>query len=436
MCALLVGLPDVNVIGIEDDDGQPLRVHVETTTAIAGCAECGTRAWSKGRRRVELVDLAAFGRPAVLVWHKRRWCCPDASCEIATFTEAQPAIAAARAGVTDRAGRWMCRQVGRGRSVSAVADELGCDWHTVMDAVVAYGTPLIEDPARIGEVTALGLDETLFVREGPWNQRSWVTSIVDVTQPAQLLDIVEDRTAKAPSDWLEDRSQPWRDAIEWAVLDLSGPYRKTFGDSLPDATLVADPFHVVKLANTRLDDVRRRTQQDTLGHRGHRDDPLYRSRRLLTKAHERLDEKGNAKLLGLLEAGDPKGEVRMAWTSRRPRRARREPDRAGHGPRAAPARTDASPLAHRDLCVASRPGLQRPDRGHQQPDQGHQARRVRVPPLPQLPPAGPALRRPPELGPARHAHALPATTLKSGSTDGAVGGAGCARRPVRSFRVV
>lgn len=313
MCALLVGLPDVNVIGIEDDDGQPLRVHVETTTVIAGCAECGTRAWSKGRRRVELVDLAAFGRPAVLVWHKRRWCCPDASCEIATFTEAQPAIAAARAGVTDRAGRWMCGQVGRGRSVSAVADELGCDWHTVMDAVIAYGTPLIEDPARIGEVTALGLDETLFVRGGPWNQRSWVTSIVDVTQPAQLLDIVEGRTAKAPSDWLEDRSQPWRDAIEWAVLDLSGPYRKTFGDSLPDATLVADPFHVVKLANTRLDDVRRRTQQDTLGHRGHRDDPLYRSRRLLTKAHERLDEKGNAKLLGFLEAGDPKGEVRMAW---------------------------------------------------------------------------------------------------------------------------
>ena len=207
----------------------------------------------------------------------------------------------------------MCRQVGRGRSVSAVADELGCDWHTVMDAVVAYGTPLIEDPARIGEVTALGLDETLFVREGPWNQRSWVTSIVDVTQPAQLLDIVEGRTAKAPSEWLEDRSQPWRDAIAWGVIDLSGPYRKTFGDSLPDATLIADPFHVVKLANTRLDDVRRRTQQDTRGHRGHRDDPLYRSRRLLTKAHERLDEKGNAKLLGFLEAGDPKGEVRMAW---------------------------------------------------------------------------------------------------------------------------
>ena len=313
MCALVVGLPDVNVIGVEDVEGQPLRVHVETTAAVVGCAGCGTRAWSKGRRPVVLVDLPAFGRPAQLVWHKRRWCCPDGSCETGTFTEAQPVIAAARAGVTGRAGRWMCRQVGEGRPVSAVASELGCDWHSVMDAVVAYGTPLIDDPGRIGAVTALGLDETLFVREGPWNQRSWVTSIVDVTRPAQLLDVVEDRTAKAPSDWLEGPPEAWRDGIEWGVIDLSGPYRKTFRDSLPAATLVADPFHVIKLANTRLDDVRRRTQQATLGHRGHRDDPLYRSRKLLTIGHERLDAKGNAKLDNLLEAGDPHGEVRMAW---------------------------------------------------------------------------------------------------------------------------
>jgi transposase len=313
MCALLVGLPNVNMIGVQDHESQPLRVHVETTAVVVGCAGCGTRAWSKGPRPVELVDLPAFGRPTVLVWHKRRWCCPDSSCDVGTFTEAQPAIAAARAGVTDRAGRWMCRQIGEGRSVSAVASELGCDWHSVMDAVVAYGTPLIDDPGRIGEVTALGLDETLFVREGPWNQRAWVTSIVDVTRPAQLLDVVEDRTPKTPSDWLQARPQPWRDAIDSGVIDLSGPYRTTFADSLPAATLVADPFHVIKLANTRLDDVRRRTQQDTLGHRGHRDDPLYRSRKLLTIGHERLDDKANAKLENLLEAGDPHGEVRTAW---------------------------------------------------------------------------------------------------------------------------
>jgi hypothetical protein len=66
-------------------------------------------------------------------------------------------------------------------------------------------------------------------------------------------------------------------------------------------------------ANTKLDEVRRRVQNETLGHRGRKADPLYRARRLLTKADERLDDRGRSKLLGLLEAGDPRGEMRMAW---------------------------------------------------------------------------------------------------------------------------
>jgi transposase len=314
MCALLVGLPDVTVLGVIDEADRPLQVHVETTVDTIGCGACGTRARVKDRRPVALVDLPAFGRAAVLVWHKRRWRCPDPDCEVGSWTEHAPAIAAARARVTDRAGRWVTSQVGRdGRSVAEVARQLGCDWHTVMDAVVAYGTPLVEDPARIGEVTALGLDETLFARTGAWRTRSWCTSIVDVGSPSQLLDVVEGRTAKTASAWIDARPEAWRNSVAWATLDLSGPYRKAFDDSLPDATQVADPFHVVKLANSKLDECRRRVQNETLGHRGRRDDPLYRSRRLLTKAHDRLDDKGNEKLLGFLEAGDPKGEVRMCW---------------------------------------------------------------------------------------------------------------------------
>jgi len=314
MCALLVGLPEIAVLGVDDEPGRPLRVHVETVVEVEGCAGCGTRAWVKDRRPVALVDLAAFGRPAVLVWHKRRWRCPDRDCATRTWTETDPRIAAERAKVTDRAGRWMTAQVGRdGRTVSEVARELGADWHTVMDAVVAYGTPLVEDPDRVGAVNALGLDETLFARTGKWRTLQWCTSIVDVGRPSQLLEVVEGRTAKAASAWIDARPEAWRDAISFATLDLSGPYRKAFNDSLPDATQVADPFHVVKVANTKLDEARRRVQNDTLGHRGRKADPLYRSRRLLTKGHERLDERGNAKLLGFLDAGDPKGDVRLTW---------------------------------------------------------------------------------------------------------------------------
>ena len=66
--------------------------------------------------------------------------------------------------MTDRAGRWVTDQVGRrGRTVNEVARELGCDWHTVNDAVIAYGTALIDaTPTGSAQVDALGLDETLF----------------------------------------------------------------------------------------------------------------------------------------------------------------------------------------------------------------------------------------------------------------------------------
>ena len=46
-----------------------------------------------------------------------------------------------------------------------------------------------------------------------------------------------------------------------------------------------DAFHIVKLAGDALDEVRRRVQQDTLGHRGRTGDPLYQIRNLLRASH-------------------------------------------------------------------------------------------------------------------------------------------------------
>ena len=315
MCELLVGLPEVEVLGVVDGPDGPLRVWVQTRLeGPRGCSGCGSRVRVKDRDPVELVDLPAFGRSARLIWNKRRFACVDPDCAVGSFTEQDPQIAPARAAMTDRAGRWATVQVGRaGRTVAEVARDLGCDWHTVNDAVMAYGAALLAaDVDRIGSVEALGLDETLFFRRGRWRTQHWCTSIVDVAA-GQLLDLVEGRSAAGASGWIDAQPEPWRAGIRWGVLDLSGAYRKTFDDSLPDAAQVADPFHVVKLANERLDECRRRVQNETLGHRGRKNDPLWRSRRLLTKAHERLDHRGEAKLAGLLAAGDPRGEVRDAW---------------------------------------------------------------------------------------------------------------------------
>ena len=201
------------------------------------------------------------------------------------------------------------------RSVSEVAKDLSCDWHTVMDAVVVFGRPLIDDPARFGTVNALGLDETLFAREGPFRRQLWSTQIVDVRR-GQLLDVVAGRDAAGSSAWLAARPARWLAGIVWATLDLSASYKSVFDTMLPDAVQVADPFHVVKLANQALDECRRRVQNETLGHRGRKTDPLYRCRRRLVMARERLSVDGHDKLMGLLRAGDPKREVWFAWNAK------------------------------------------------------------------------------------------------------------------------
>ena len=94
---------------------------------------------------------------------------------------------------------------------------------------------------------------------------------------------------------------------------MSGSYRKAYNRVLAHAPGVADPFGVIRLANQRLDQVRRRVPNETLGHRGRKDDPLYRIRRLLTAASEKISDRGQTRLRGLLDAGDPHGEVRTAW---------------------------------------------------------------------------------------------------------------------------
>ena len=64
--------------------------------------------------------------------------------------------------LTRRAGAEACRQVGReARPVSRVATEL-----VLVDgdeAVIEHGTPLVDDPRRVGAVTQLGVDETSFL---------------------------------------------------------------------------------------------------------------------------------------------------------------------------------------------------------------------------------------------------------------------------------
>jgi transposase len=88
---------------------------------------------------------------------KRIWRCVDADCEVRTWSEHHPAIAA-RASLTERTRAEICRRVGQDDdSVAKVARDFGVGWSTTMAAVRDHGQPLVDDPARLEGVEALGV---------------------------------------------------------------------------------------------------------------------------------------------------------------------------------------------------------------------------------------------------------------------------------------
>jgi transposase len=310
----LVGMSGF-VVGAQLEVDGEWWLSVQTTAEVAGCKECGTRAVGHGRRRVRVRDLPVSGRPTVLCWAKRIWRCPDPDCEVGTWTETSPAVEPGGL-LTVRAAVEICRAVGEdGTSVAAAARRFGVGWAAAMNAVRRHGQPLVDDPARLEAVTAVGVDETTFLHAGPARRTQYVTGIIDLDR-GRLLDVVPGRSGQVLTDWLYDQTAGWRAQITVAAIDAFRGYANALVAGLSDATLVMDCFHTIALANRAVDRVRRRVQNDTLGHRGRRADPLYRIRRIALVGAERLDTNGWNRLLAGIDAGDPSGELGAAWVAK------------------------------------------------------------------------------------------------------------------------
>ncbi len=125
----MLGLDGFRVLEAEET-ALELVLRIETSADLVGCPGCGVVAVAHDRMVVEYRDLAAFGRPARLVWVKRRWRCEEPRCTTRTWTEESPSFSA-RCLLTNRAGAECCRQVGRNaRPVTQMAAELGvCSGH-------------------------------------------------------------------------------------------------------------------------------------------------------------------------------------------------------------------------------------------------------------------------------------------------------------------
>jgi transposase len=82
----LLGLDGFRVLAVSEAPDE-LVVTIETTATVTGCASCGVRAEAHDRLEIEIRDLACFGRPARLVWRKRRWRRRENAYDAKTWTE-------------------------------------------------------------------------------------------------------------------------------------------------------------------------------------------------------------------------------------------------------------------------------------------------------------------------------------------------------------
>ena len=342
--AVLLGLPGFVVLAAAELAGE-VELLVETTASVDGCRRCGIVAKPHGRRPVTVRDLPAGGRPVTLVWLKRLWRCPEPGCPVRTWSETSEQIRP-RAVLTERARRWAMRRVGEhAETPAALGRQLGVGWHTVMRAVRDYGEPLVDDPGRLDGVEALGVDEHVWSHAGPIRRTGFATGIVDISpgRPPRLLDVVPGRSGKVYADWIAEREAKWRERVRVAALDPFRGYATALQAALPDAIRVLDAFHVVRLGLQALDEARRRVQQETLGHRGHKGDPLYEVRRLLRRSVETLSDRQRRRLETALQTGDPTFHVTIAWQAAQHLRAVYHAPNADEGRRRALAVLDALP---------------------------------------------------------------------------------------------
>ena len=218
-----------------------------------------------------------------------------------------------------RAVRWATDALSHDdTTVSALARHLGVAWHTAWTAIETEAKARVARPERLAGVKTLGVDEHIWRPSRVGTDRA-VTIMVDLTRDqdgclhARLLDAVVGRSGTAYKTWLQTQPDGFTANVEQAALDPFRGYANAIRDELPDAVAVLDAFHVVRFGHPggRRGPPPRPTRHPRPPRP--QDDPLYQIRGLLRHGVEHLSERQQAKLTRCLEAGDPDGEVNLAW---------------------------------------------------------------------------------------------------------------------------
>lgn len=241
MPANILNLPAYTVTDIEETE-HDYHVNVETKSAPQKCPHCYSDNLVGFGRNEQLVrDLPIHGKRIGIYVDTRRYQCRSCS---KTFYERLPDVDGKRM-MTSRLVVWLGKQSVK-RPFSHLAEEIGISEMTVKNVFNDYINEL-ERTVRFETPQWMGIDEIHIIKK----PRCVVSNIENNT----IVNVLRDRNKKTVSDYLFRLKG--RDLVKCVAIDMWEPYKDAVRDVMPQARIVVDKFHVVRMANECLEKVRK-----------------------------------------------------------------------------------------------------------------------------------------------------------------------------------
>lgn len=241
----LLNLPQYHLLRIEQTD-HDIHLYAEVKDAPVGCIHCQSPSIIRWNRREQVMkDLPMQGKRVGIYIDTKRYRCQTCG---KTFMEPLPAMADGHA-MTQRLAQWLCQQSMK-RTYTSLADETGVVEGTVRNLFRDYINEL-EKTVRFETPKWMGIDEIHLIKP-----RCVVLNIENNT----IVNMLADRNKKTVANYLSRLDG--RERVQYVAMDMWTPYRDAVEAVLPQATVVIDKFHVVRMANDAIEKVRKSLRED------------------------------------------------------------------------------------------------------------------------------------------------------------------------------
>ena len=225
----------------EEYKGNTIILHVEAKERQIECPNCGCRHLVKnGFRMRDFIGLPVGGRKVIIRMKVQRYKCKNKVCDY--DRQEHIPFATGSCGYTHRFAKYVVGLL-KAMTLKDAANLLGVTWDTIKDIhsrhlEYHYG------------VDCIGIDE-FAVRKG----HIYKTIVVDL-RSGRILHVGEGKGADALKGFWKRIKRKGID-IKYVATDLSAAFISSVYEHCPNAVHVFDHFHVVKLMNEKLDDIRR-----------------------------------------------------------------------------------------------------------------------------------------------------------------------------------